>query len=279
MKTLVHLSDLHFGRVDHKVVEPLVEYIIDLAPDVVVVSGDLTQRARSDEFKQARDFLARLPGPQVVVPGNHDVPLHNPVDRLLRPLHKFRRLITDDLSPRHIDDELAVLGINTARSMVVKNGRVNEQQLTALRQALVSLPAELVKVVVTHHPFDVAPNVHASNRVGRAELALKIFAEQSVDVLLAGHLHISHSTGTGARYPMGGYQALVVSAGTATSTRGRGEANSFNVLRLDKRRVEIERMEWTRGAGRFIIGSSEVFARTAGGWWPVDAPMPNSVIR
>ncbi len=279
MKTLVHLSDLHFGRVDQAIVEPLVEHIIGLAPDVVVVSGDLTQRARSDEFKQARDFLARLPGPQVVVPGNHDVPLHNPVDRLLRPLHKFRRFITDDLSPRHIDDELAVLGINTARSMVVKNGRVNQQQLAALRQAFESLPAELVKVVVTHHPFDVAPNMHEGNRVGRADLAMKIFAEQSVDVLLAGHLHISHSVGTGARYPLGGYQALVVSAGTATSTRGRGEANSFNVLRLDKRRAGVDRMQWQPADRRFVIASCEAFERGTAGWQQVEAPMPNSAVR
>ncbi|MBC7378952.1 MAG: metallophosphoesterase [Burkholderiaceae bacterium] len=270
MRTLVHLSDLHFGRVDHALVEPLVQHIITLAPDVVVVSGDLTQRARSDEFKQARAFLARLPGPQVVVPGNHDVPLYNFVDRFLRPLDKFRRFITHDLSPSHIDEEMAVLGVNTARSLVVKNGRISEGQLATLRSAMQDLPAEVVKVVVTHHPFDVAASVDEDNRVGRASLAMNVFAEQAVDVLLAGHLHMSHSAGTGSRYAMGGYEALVVSAGTATSTRGRGEANSFNVLRLDKQRVEVERMEWTAADNRFVTASNEVFERTKDGWRQVE---------
>ncbi|MBC7438215.1 MAG: metallophosphoesterase [Bdellovibrionales bacterium] len=266
MKTLVHLSDLHFGRVDHALVEPLVEHIITLAPDVVVVSGDLTQRARSEEFRQARAFLARLPGPQVVVPGNHDVPLYNIIDRFLRPLDKFRRFITHDLSPSLIDDELAVLGVNTARSLVMKNGRINDEQLAALRGVMQALPADVVRVVVTHHPFDVAANVHDRNLIGRADQAMKLFAEHSVDVLLAGHLHTSHSANTGLRYALGGYEALVVSAGTATSTRGRGEANSFNVLRLDKQRVEVDRMEWTAPASRFVTASSEVFERTQDGW-------------
>ena len=270
MKTLVHLSDLHFGRVDHALVEPLVQHIITLAPDVVVVSGDLTQRARSDEFKHARAFLARLPGPQVVVPGTHDVPLYNFVDRFLRPLDKFRRFITHDLSPSHIDEEMAVLGVNTARSLVVKNGRISEGQLATLRSAMQDLPAEVVKVVVTHHPFDVAASVDEANRVGRASLAMNVFAEQAVDVLLAGHLHMSHSAGTGSRYAMGGYEALVVSAGTATSTRGRGEANSFNVLRLDKQRVEVERMEWAAAGNRFVTASNEVFERTKDGWRQVE---------
>jgi 3',5'-cyclic AMP phosphodiesterase CpdA len=279
MKTLVHLSDLHFGRVDHALVEPLVQHIITLAPDVVVVSGDLTQRARSDEFRQARAFLARLPGPQVVVPGNHDVPLYNFVDRFLRPLDKFRRFITHDLSPSHIDEEMAVLGVNPARSLVVKNGRINEDQLVALRETMQALPTEVVKVVVTHHPFDVAASVDEDNRVGRADLAMNVFAEQAVDVLLAGHLHMSHSAGTGSRYALGGYEALVVSAGTATSTRGRGDANSFNVLRLDKQRVEVERMEWAAADNRFVTASNEVFERTKDGWRQVGGNMlPDAIL-
>jgi predicted MPP superfamily phosphohydrolase len=96
----VHLSDLHFGKMDDALLNPLVESVDALLPDVVVVSGDLTQRARTVQFLQARAFLARLPLPQGVVPGNHDVPLHNIVQRLLRPLEKFQRHIESNLSPR-----------------------------------------------------------------------------------------------------------------------------------------------------------------------------------
>src|SRR4051794_12900869 len=129
MRTLVHLSDLHFGRTDPAVIEPLLDTVRAIAPHVVVVSGDLTQRARSAEFEEARRFLAALPSPQIVVPGNHDVPLYNVFKRTLRPLAGFARYITTDLSPAYADGEIAILGINTARSMVIKNGRINEQQI------------------------------------------------------------------------------------------------------------------------------------------------------
>src|SRR5919112_1608165 len=121
MRTLVHLSDLHFGRVDASVVGPLVAAIEDLRPDVVAVSGDLTQRARDEQFREAREFLDRLPRvPQIVVPGNHDVPLWNAFKRFLQPLEGFRRFITDDLEPFYSDDEIAIIGVNTARSLTVK---------------------------------------------------------------------------------------------------------------------------------------------------------------
>jgi 3',5'-cyclic AMP phosphodiesterase CpdA len=266
MRTLVHLSDLHFGRVDEALLEPLVASVEAAEPDVVVVSGDLTQRARAAEFRSAAAFLARLPQPQVVVPGNHDVPLYNVFDRLLRPLAKFRRYIEPSLSPRFTDAELAVLGVNTARSLVVKNGRINEAQVALLRDCLCTLPDEVVKVVVTHHPFDVAPGVDDRQLLGRATLAMDSFAQCGVDVLLAGHLHMSHSAHSGSRYALSGYQALVVSAGTATSTRGRGESNAFNVLRLSKARIEVERREWQPGQGRFDAASCDVYARRDRGW-------------
>jgi 3',5'-cyclic AMP phosphodiesterase CpdA len=272
MRTLVHLSDLHFGRVDEVLLDPLAACVESLAPDVVVVSGDLTQRAKRVQFEEASRFLARLPGPQLVVPGNHDVPLYNVFDRFVRPLAKYKRHIGADLSPSHIDSELAVFGVNTARSLVVKNGRVNREQLQALREAMSGLPPQVVKVVVTHHPFDVAPDVDDDELIGRAGPAMRVFAECGVDVLLAGHLHVSHSADTGDRYALAGYEALVVSAGTATSTRARGEVNSFNVMRLEKPRVEVERWHWQAHAGRFERASVEVFTRRDRGWVSSNEP-------
>ena len=97
MRTLVHISDLHFGRVDNALLAPLRELIGDMRPDAVVVSGDLTQRARSAQFRQARHYLDTLPKPQIVVPGNHDIPLYNVAARFFQPLVKYRRYITRDL--------------------------------------------------------------------------------------------------------------------------------------------------------------------------------------
>ena len=274
MRTLVHLSDLHFGRLDPLLLMPLVECVHALSPDVVVVSGDLTQRARTTEFIQAKEFLARLPGPRIVVPGNHDVPLHNLVHRLLRPLEKFRRYIEPSLSPSFIDPEIAVLGVNTARSLVVKNGRINEVQLRSLREAFGVLPEEVVKVVVTHHPFDVPSHIGASQRVGRAGIAMAEFAQCGVDVLLAGHLHTSRAGDTGARYALSGYGALVLNAGTATSTRGRGEANAFNLVQLEKNRVGVKRFEWLHESQRFSPADHQLFVREHKGWKLIDNPLP-----
>src|SRR5436190_11433609 len=113
MRTLVHLSDLHFGRANPALLAPLARCVAQSKPDLVVVSGDLTQRARAREFREARRFLDTLPSPQLVVPGNHDVPLYNIFQRFFEPLDKYRRIITDNLEPMHLDAEMVVVGINT----------------------------------------------------------------------------------------------------------------------------------------------------------------------
>jgi 3',5'-cyclic AMP phosphodiesterase CpdA len=266
MRTLVHLSDLHFGRTDHAIIQPLIGLVGTIAPDVVVVSGDLTQRARSEQFKQARRFLDALPTPQIVVPGNHDVPLYNIFSRFLTPLEKFRRYISDDAEPEYSDDEIAVLGINTARSLTVKDGRVNEEQIARIRARLRSLDPHIIKIIVTHHPFDLPQHYDEGQLVGRAPIAMNMFASCGVDLLLAGHLHVSHAGSTAARYKTDDYSALVVQAGTATSTRARGESNSFNVIRAEPSRIVIQRYGWNPERDSFDITAAEAFERVSNLW-------------
>jgi len=266
MRTLVHLSDLHFGRVDPALLDPLVASVTAVAPDLVVVSGDLTQRAKSAQFAEAARFLERLPQPQVVVPGNHDVPLWNVFARFVSPLRKYRRHITRDLSPRYRDDEIAVLGINTARSLVVKNGRINHAQIDAVRAEFCDLPDSITKIIVTHHPFDLPPEFEHDDLVGRAGLAMRTFARCGADLLLAGHMHTGHAGNTAARYGIVDHAAVVVQAGTATSTRGRGEANSYNVLRVEPRAIAVARCEWDEDAARFVERAPERFAFDDGVW-------------
>lgn len=267
MSVLVHLSDLHFGRVDERLLGPLVTAVEAAKPDVVVVSGDLTQRARRKEFEAARDFLGDLPRPQVIVPGNHDVPLYNVFDRLLRPLDRFRETIEPDPFPRFMNGRLAVIGVNTARSMVVKDGRINKAQIQAVRDAFSALPAGVVRVVVTHHPFDAGEAMDPADRVGRAALAMRTFAECGVDLLLSGHLHVAYSGESSlSAHVMEGHGALAVSAGTATSTRVRGEPNEFNVLRVSKERIQVERLAWVATRGSFERADMSTFRRTPQGW-------------
>ena len=266
MRTLVHLSDLHFGRTDAATIEPLIARVAAIRPDAVVVSGDLTQRARSSEFKQARVFLDRLPAPRLVVPGNHDVPLYRVWERFLSPLGKYRRFVTDDLAPLFVDDEIAILGVNTARSLTFKNGRINEAQIASIQERLDPLPDSLTRILVTHHPFDLPDRTGDGEIVGRARLAMTAFASCGVDLLLAGHFHTSQAGETSWRHPLHGYSALVVQAGTATSTRGRGEANAFNVLRVQADTIAVERQVWQPEAGAFGVGRTDTFRRQASRW-------------
>ena len=268
MRTLVHLSDLHFGRVDPALLDPLRNLIREIAPDVVVISGDLTQRAKSEEFEAARAYLDTLPGPQIVVPGNHDISLYNVFRRFVQPLDRYKRYITDDLDPVYIDDEIAVLGVNTARSLTVKDGRLNKEQVEKIRATLADLDPKITRVVVTHHPFDLPPGAEESDLVDRANMAMEAFSQVGVDLLMAGHLHTSHTANTSARYKISEYAALVVQAGTATSTRGRGEVNSFNVVRVEAMKVEIDRYGWDVVRGEFALVATEKFMRTGNVWTP-----------
>jgi len=266
MRTLVHLSDLHFGRTNPAVIEPLLATVNALRPDCVVVSGDLTQRARVDEFRQARAFLDRLPAPQVVVAGNHDVPLYRAWERLLSPFGNYRRIISADLEPCFIDAEIAVLGVNTARAMTFKGGRINIVQIESIRSRIAALPPLTTKIIVTHHPFDLPATPGKVTLVGRARQAMEVFSNCGVDLLLAGHFHSSHAGDTSNRHDFPGYAALVVQAGTATSTRHRGEVNSFNVLRVSHELIAVERHAWQGAADAFLLVQSEWFKRASGRW-------------
>ncbi len=265
MRTLIHLSDLHFGRVDPAILAPLAGFISEVKPDLVAISGDLTQRARTAEFLAAREFLASIPFPQIVVPGNHDIPLHNIISRFARSLDRYTRYISADLQPSYADPEIVVAGVNTARAWTWKDGRINRAQLEKLRALLRTAPPPATKIVVTHHPFDL-PAGAAGRVVGRSRLAMKALADCGVDLFLAGHFHIADTTQTAKRYKMSGYSAIIVSSGTSTSTRGRGQPNSFNVIRIDRPNLTIERRTWQPTSGRFDVLSVEMFRHTGNEW-------------
>src|SRR5918998_1970966 len=131
MARLIHLSDLHFGAHDDRLVEAVERKVDELEPDLVVISGDFTQRARTEQFKEACRFLERLrdAGLEVLgVPGNHDVPLYDVLRRFLSPLTRYRRFVDETLCPFFELPGVAVLGINTARSLTFKDGHISNEQ-------------------------------------------------------------------------------------------------------------------------------------------------------
>jgi 3',5'-cyclic AMP phosphodiesterase CpdA len=277
MRTIAHISDVHFGREDPVIVAGLLEAVAAAGPDVAVVSGDLTQRARKRQFRAARAFLEALPHvPRVVIPGNHDIGLTSLMDRRLSPFRRFRRYITDDLEPFHADAEVAIAGINTVRKSTVNDGRIKDKAARRACEQLSAAGKKAARVVVTHHPVDVEPGDWKRRTVARADGAMKRFAASGVDLFLSGHLHTGSTLSTSARYRFKGYAAVVVHAGTAVSTRRRGEPNSWNIVRVDgvaadRGTIEIERMEWDGTA--FEAMGVKRYQKGAEGWGLLDGAL------
>jgi 3',5'-cyclic AMP phosphodiesterase CpdA len=265
MRTIVHLSDLHFGRLDEQLIEPLLDTVVRLEPHLVVVSGDLTQRARAGEFRRARAFLDRLTAPYLTVPGNHDVPLYNVVERALDPLGRYRRAITTELTPVFRDDELIVVGLNSARTLSSRSGggRLSLRQADWAAAQFATAAATRIKVVVTHHPFDLPEGYAPRHLIGRAQPAMRKLAAAGADLFLAGHLHLSHVGATAERYQIAGHSALVVQAGTL-STRERGEPNAFNVIRIARPDAVIEHHTWA--SDRFSLFRTTRYRHAENGW-------------
>jgi 3',5'-cyclic AMP phosphodiesterase CpdA len=247
MARLVHLSDLHFGAHDPVLVEAVERKIDEIAPELVVISGDFTQRARTEQFQEACRFLERLrdAGHEVLaVPGNHDVPLYDVLRRFLSPLTRYMRYIDDTLCPMQEIPGATVLGINTARSLTFKDGRINEDQVRFIQETFERSDPNSTRILVTHHPlFALQIGESVTRAVGRSELALDAIGDAGVDMLLAGHNHDASVHSARDLVTRAG-PALVVQAGTATSTRVREQSQSFNRIEVDGPAITVTVESW-----------------------------------
>jgi 3',5'-cyclic AMP phosphodiesterase CpdA len=244
MRRIAHISDLHFGRVDPEVADAIVRDIFDLAPVLVIISGDITQRARARQFAAARRFLDRIPFPKLIVPGNHDIPLYNLGRRFLSPLGRYKRYISQELNPCFVDDEVAVFGINTARPFTWINGRISDGQLEQVCERAEKLPPALFKIAVTHHPFTPPPRGAPLSVVGRARKALRALESCGIELVLSGHFHMAYTGDvTVEELDAAARRILVVHASTL-STRRRGEPNAYNAIDINHPRLSISSRVW-----------------------------------
>lgn len=267
MPRLVHLSDLHFGAHDERIVAAVEAQVDRLKPDLVVISGDFTQRARTEQFREACRFLERLQqgGHEVLgVPGNHDLPLYDVLRRFLSPLARYRRFIDESLCPFVELPGVAVLGINTARSLTFKDGRINGEQVKFIRDTFAHTSKQSFRVLVTHHPlFALQIGDELTPAIGRQELALDAIEEVGVDMLLAGHNHHAEIHSAGDLVTRAG-GALVVQAGTATSIRVREQAQSFNTIDIDQAAVTVTVNNWA--ADDFVAEDAKRYGWQEGSW-------------
>jgi 3',5'-cyclic AMP phosphodiesterase CpdA len=269
MARLLHLSDLHFGAHNPRLVEAVEQRVHEEKPDLVVISGDFTQRARTEQFREACQFLERLreAGHDVLgVPGNHDVPLYDVLRRFFSPLTRYKRFIDNELCPMHELPGATVLGINTARSLTFKDGRISHEQMEFIRHAFERTDPKAMRILVTHHPLFALPvgdGPELGKAIGRQELALDAIGECGVDLLLAGHNHRASAHNARDLATRAG-PSLVIQAGTATSVRLRDEEQSFNEIDIDGENVTLTVQSWA--GDKFASGDAQLYVREGDHW-------------
>ena len=254
MSRIAHISDIHFGRIAHpRIVPDLIAEVNAGGVDVVVLSGDLTQRARHREFQAAVEMIEAFEPPVIVVPGNHDVhPWWRPASRLLRPLSRYQHYVSDSLMPTFENEHLAILGINSAHGRTVKGGLVGREMRWRIAEFFGEQPAERFKVLVVHHHLTRIQALGPHDVARKARRTLEVAAEVGVSLVLCGHLHISHIEPVlwGARE----HRLVVASAGTATSNRGRGEhrmTNFYNRISVSADAFTVEERSYQPEGGGF----------------------------
>lgn len=228
MTVLLQISDPHFGTEQPPVLQALLGLAAQLRPDLVVLSGDITQRAHAHQFRAAKHWVDRLGAPILAIPGNHDIALLNPWERLIRPYARFSAEFGSTLEPVHSTQDLLAIGVNTTRAWRHKNGEVSAAQIDRVAQRLAAASPHQLRVVVVHQPVAV---IHAQDRpdlLRGHRAATRVWSAAGADVVLGGHIHLPYVLALeGLARPM-----WAVQAGTAVSSRTRpGVPNSVNVLR------------------------------------------------
>jgi len=228
MSVLLHIADTHFGTERRPVVEALLALAAQQQPDLVVLAGDVTQRARPAQFRAAKAFIDRLQAPVLAVPGNHDIALFDPWARLARPYARWAEVFGADLEPVHASADLLVVGVNTTRAWRHKNGEVSAAQIDRVAGLLAAASPQQLRVVVVHQPAAVTRASDRADLLRGHQAALHAWSVAGADLVLGGHIHLPYTLA-----PQGLARRLwVIQAGTAVSSRTRAEVpNSVNILR------------------------------------------------
>jgi len=268
---ILHLSDLHFGPpFSLEAAEAALRLSHDENLDLIVISGDFTQRAKRYQFEEARDFIRRLPPlPKIVVPGNHDVPLYRVFERIITPHRLYREYIGPELDTAHTIGEATIVALNsTAPRTAISNGRITPAQLAWSEQIFSQAPPDSVKIVVAHHHFAPAPDYEKSPPMPFARRAIDSFVNAGVELILGGHLHRAYIGNSLDLYPAPNprHGIIIAQCGTTTSRRGRGkerEKNSLNIIRIEEGEIRVMHYLYM-GAGieGFIPMSEHIFRRT-----------------
>lgn len=248
MSVLLQISDTHFGTEQPQVVEALVALSARQQPNLVVLSGDITQRARPAQFRAAKAFVERLGAPVLAIPGNHDIALFDLWARLTRPYARYAKAFGTELEPVHASQDWLVVGVNTIRPWRHKNGEVSAAQIDRVAKLLRAASPAQLRVVVVHQPLAVTEARDRTNLLRGHGDAVRAWAAAGADLLMGGHIHLPYTMAL----PGWARELWVVQAGTAVSSRTRrGVPNSVNILRWgDTPGAQDQPSQGRQGSGR-----------------------------
>lgn len=265
MIQLLQISDTHFGTERPEVMAAIRQLCREHRPGLVILSGDITQRARRVQFAAAKDFTDQLDAPLLSVPGNHDLPLFNLFARIFTPYRNYRRYFGDELEPEFETDRLLVIGVNSTRPARHKDGELTDEQIERVAKRLRQASAEQLRVVVQHHPVRAVEASDTENLMINREKAVPAWVDAGMDLVLGGHIHLPYVLPLYGQHGEDGRQAWTVQAGTAVSDRVRGNiSNSVNLISFQQ--VEglpqcvVERWDYDDTAGRFLSARSTAVA-------------------
>jgi 3',5'-cyclic AMP phosphodiesterase CpdA len=272
MLTILHGSDLHFGKPWlPRVGQAFQRSAHEIRADLVIISGDLTQRAKVHEYEAAKDYLGRLPDvPLVVTPGNHDVPVYRVFERL------YRRFISEELDTvTRVPGAMVVALNSSAPHTAITNGRIRPEQLEFAARVFQDAGGEDARMVVAHHHFAPAPDYEGDTQLPDAKRILDRFSAMGVELILGGHLHRAYIGNSLDVYPGRDRQhgVVIVQSGTTTSRRGRAREqakNSFNVVRVEEHHLEVTHYMYFDEIDGFAPFSMHAFPRRARGYFRTD---------
>lgn len=263
MTRIVHLTDLHFGEVKEALVQPLCRAIKKAQPELVVVSGDLVQRARSGQFAQARAFLDGLKTPWIAVPGNHDIPLLNLFQRFLRPFAAYQRWIDVQLEPDLRLGNLRFFGVNSVDPCSWRKGIARQDDIERVCMQIRQGPKDVTNIMIFHHPLE-EPEGFEKGETRGADQALAKLAEAGLHVVLSGHLHHwNPAPGIDFTHTR---PILQVQNGTALSGRAGEDHHSFAVLDFDGPTLRLTPWFADASAGSFQPVETLHYTRESGAW-------------
>jgi len=277
MIRILHLSDPHFGAADSAVARAFLSHARELAPDLTILSGDLTMRARHTELNAARQFVDALPGPRFLIPGNHDIPATNqPLDRFFNPFRRYRKWFGAELEPTLATDHLHVVSVNSNRAFGFhvdwSEGILSPRQLSSIETRFAEAAPQASRILVLHHPL-LAPPGHGRAVVKPLPELLQAIDQARIDLVLCGHFHRSHLATAGT---LDGWRCVVSQAPTVCSTRLQGEPQGFHLIHLSSSQIEV--IPYAYDGSRFTPALPLSFVRRDRGWEDCGSTITDEVL-